>query len=112
MNDEWSDAGSVEDLSKSVLQRCKVGPADIAVSCVGGVFGAVHHACNHVGGPLGEGTLDGDYIVCPWHQWKFHRQTGVGEPGFEADMVPSYPVKVENGRVMIQYKKPTLQAAE
>ncbi|MFN0190419.1 MAG: Rieske 2Fe-2S domain-containing protein [Aestuariivirga sp.] len=107
MDEEWSDAGSVEDLSKSVLQRCKVGPADIAVSCVGGVFGAVHNACNHVGGPLGEGALEGDYIVCPWHQWKFHRQTGVGEPGFEADKVPSYPVKVENGRVLINLKAGT-----
>jgi len=26
-----------------------------------------------VGGPLGEGRLNGDYIVCPWHQWTFHR---------------------------------------
>jgi nitrite reductase/ring-hydroxylating ferredoxin subunit len=78
-----------------------VGNAEVAVSCVRGAFGAVHNACNHVGGPLGEGTLEGDYIVCPWHQWKFHRVSGIGEPGFEADKVPSYPVKVENGRVLI-----------
>ena len=55
------------------------------------MFGAVSNICNHVGGPLGEGRLDGDYIVCPWHNWKFHRGTGVGEPGFEEDRVPSYP---------------------
>jgi multimeric flavodoxin WrbA len=28
----------------------------------------------------------------------------VGEPGFEGDKVPSYPVKVENGRVLINLK--------
>ena len=53
-----------------------------------GTFGVVSNVCNHVGGPLGEGRLDGDYIVCPWHNWKFHRCSGVGEPGFEADRVP------------------------
>ena len=65
-----------------------------------GAFGAVSNACNHVGGPLGEGRLDGDYVTCPWHQWKFHRATGKGEPGFEEDAVPAYPLKVENGRVL------------
>ena len=45
--------------------------------------------------------LDGDYIVCPWHNWKFHRCSGLGEPGFEEDRVPAYPVKVENGRVFV-----------
>jgi multimeric flavodoxin WrbA len=54
-----------------------------------------------VGGPLGEGRLDGDYIICPWHGWKFHRASGRGEPGFEEDCVPAYPVKVENGRVLV-----------
>lgn len=44
----------------------------------------MHGACNHVGGHLGEGTPDGEYIVCPCHQWKFSRQTGIGEPGFSA----------------------------
>ncbi|KAB2956847.1 MAG: Rieske 2Fe-2S domain-containing protein, partial [Thermoanaerobaculia bacterium] len=32
-------------------------------------------------GPLGQGRLDGDYVVCPCHGWKFHRATGEGEPG-------------------------------
>ncbi len=27
-------------------------------------------------------------VVCPWHQYRFHRCTGEGEPGYEADKVP------------------------
>jgi multimeric flavodoxin WrbA len=38
---------------------------------------------------------------CPWHNWKFHRCSGVGEPGFERDRVPAYPVKVEHRRVLV-----------
>lgn len=101
MDENWVDIGPAEQLASESLQRLRVGRVEIAVSCKDGQFGAVNNACNHVGGPLGEGTLDGDYIVCPWHQWKFHRVTGLGEPGFEDDRVPAFPVRVEAGRVLI-----------
>ena len=100
--DQWIDLGAATELAGKTLQPVEAGTVKIALSCVNGAFGAVHNACNHVGGPLGEGALDGDYIVCPWHQWKFHRVSGLGEPGFEEDRVPSFPVKVENGRVLLQ----------
>ena len=80
MDENWIDVGPTELLRSQTLQRHKVGRLEIALSCVGEKFGAVHNVCNHAGGPLGEGALDGDYIVCPWHQWKFHRVTGLGEP--------------------------------
>ncbi|HSF08167.1 MAG TPA: NAD(P)H-dependent oxidoreductase, partial [Nitrospirales bacterium] len=78
-------------------------------------FGAINGTCNHVGGPLGEGTLEGEYVVCPWHYWKFHYRTGKGEPGYVEDAVPAYDVKVENGRVLIRstpISKRTRQAHE
>ncbi len=99
--ENWIDIGGADELSKTLLKRVTAMTRDIAVSFKDGQFGAVSNACNHVGGPLGDGHLDGDYIVCPWHNWKFHRCSGLGEPGFEADCVPAYPVKVENGRVMV-----------
>lgn len=107
MDPEWIDLGAADELAVQPLRRCKAGRIDIALSCVDGRFGAVHNACNHVGGPLGDGRLDGDYVVCPWHQWKFHRATGEGEPGFEQDKVPSFPVKVEGGRVLVDVKNAT-----
>ena len=79
--ENWVDVGSVDDLSSAPLRRVTAERRELAVSCRDGVFGAVSNACNHVGGPLGEGRLDGDYITCPWHNWKFHRCTGHGEPG-------------------------------
>jgi multimeric flavodoxin WrbA/nitrite reductase/ring-hydroxylating ferredoxin subunit len=110
-SEEWIDIGAAAELAQSALQPIESGSIKIALSCVNGTFGAVHNACNHAGGPLGEGALDGDYIVCPWHQWKFHRMSGLGEPGFEEDRVPSFPVKVENGRVMLQLKPTKRQKA-
>jgi nitrite reductase/ring-hydroxylating ferredoxin subunit/multimeric flavodoxin WrbA len=97
----WVDVGATDELAKTPLTRVTAAGRPLAVSFRDGRFGAVANACNHVGGPLGDGRLDGDYIVCPWHNWKFHRCTGLGEPGFEEDAVPSYPVKVENARVLV-----------
>ena len=97
----WIDVGAVDELATKPLRRVTAGARPLAISFRDGRFGAVANACNHVGGPLGEGRLDEDYIVCPWHNWKFHRCTGEGEPGFEQDRVPSYPVKVEGGRVLV-----------
>ncbi|MGD9645907.1 MAG: NAD(P)H-dependent oxidoreductase, partial [Pirellulales bacterium] len=64
-------------------------------------FTALSGVCNHVGGPLGEGTLDGDYVTCPWHFWKFHYQTGRTRPEIGDGSVPTYRVKVAEGSVWV-----------
>jgi multimeric flavodoxin WrbA/nitrite reductase/ring-hydroxylating ferredoxin subunit len=95
------DIGGTDEFSKTPLKRVTANKRELAISFKDGTFGAVSNACNHVGGPLGDGRLDGDYIVCPWHNWKFHRCSGLGEPGFEQDRVPAYPVRIENGRLLV-----------
>jgi nitrite reductase/ring-hydroxylating ferredoxin subunit/multimeric flavodoxin WrbA len=97
----WIEVGPADELGRESLATVAVGQARVALSCVAGEFGAISNICNHAGGPLGKGRLDGDYVVCPWHQWKFHRRTGEGEPGYEADRVPSHAVKVENGKLYV-----------
>ncbi len=98
---EWIDVGAAADLAKAAVQTVTLGRTRIALTHKDGVFGAISGVCNHAGGPLGEGRLDGDYVVCPWHYWKFHCRTGLGEPGYEADAVPAHDVKVEAGRVLV-----------
>lgn len=98
----WMDVGAAEELARRELQEVVLrGRTKIALTWRNGRFTAISGACNHVGGPLGQGRLDGDYVVCPWHNWKFHHATGEGEPGYEADRVPRHEVKVENGRVLV-----------
>ncbi len=99
--ENWIDVGATEELAKTPLRHVNAMGRDLAISWKDGTFGVVSNTCNHVGGPLGDGCLDGDYIVCPWHNWKFHRSTGLGEPGYEADAVPAFPAKIENGRLFV-----------
>jgi multimeric flavodoxin WrbA/nitrite reductase/ring-hydroxylating ferredoxin subunit len=97
----WQDLGPIEELKQRPLAPLVVGRTRIALSCLDGRFGAVSGVCNHAGGPLGEGTLEGEYLVCPWHHWKFHHRTGLGEPGYEEDAVPRYDLKEEGGRLYL-----------
>ena len=64
-DERWVELGDVEELKHPPLRQVTIGRTRIALSWRDGRFGAVSGACNHVGGPLGEGTLDGDYVVCP-----------------------------------------------
>lgn len=102
--EEWVDVGAAEELAGRAVQPVLIGARKVALTCRNGEFGAISGLCNHAGGPLGEGRLDGDYVVCPWHYWKFHRRTGQGEPGYEEDAVPAYEVKVASGRVLVRAK--------
>ena len=104
---QWTDVGSVEELKHKPLQEIVSGKTRIALTYKNGTFSAISSVCNHVGGPLGKGKLDGDYVVCPWHFWKFHCETGQGEPGYEQDQVPAYATKIEQGRVLVDLASAT-----
>jgi len=102
MSDEWHPLGAISKLKERALAPVSVGRVRLALSCVDGEFAAVSGVCNHAGGPLGEGRLAGEYIVCPWHNWKYHRKTGEGEPGFEKDRVPRHDLREEDGKLYVK----------
>ncbi len=49
---------------------------EIALFNVGGEICAMDNTCPHAGGPLGEGSLEGSVVTCPWHGWSFDVKTG------------------------------------
>ncbi len=104
---DWHDLGAAELLAQRPLQELSAGGKKIALSFQAGQFGAISGVCNHVGGPLGQGRLDGELVVCPWHGWKYNCRDGCGEPGYEAESVPCYTVKTESGRVWIDLNSAT-----
>lgn len=65
----------------------------VAVCNVGGRFYALDDTCPHAGGPLGEGTLTGETLACPWHGWQYDVRSGqrIGNPDFS---VECYEVKL------------------
>jgi len=104
---DWVLLGSVEDLSHRELQQLTARETPIALCHRNGQFTALSGVCNHVGGPLGDGLIDGEYVTCPWHFWKFHWQTGRTRPEVGDGAVPTYAVKVEAGQVFVDLASAT-----
>lgn len=96
----WHKLGAIAELRKSELQGIEIEGKRIALSFADGQFGAISGECLHYGGPLGNGTIQDGYVVCPWHHWMFHRLTGEARPGIPA-AVPGYELKEEAGDLFI-----------
>lgn len=73
---------------------------EIAIFNLDGNFYAIDNTCIHKGGPLGQGTLEGEDIVCPWHSWRFNVKTGVS-PVNPAAKVKTYDLKIESGDIKL-----------
>jgi nitrite reductase/ring-hydroxylating ferredoxin subunit len=73
---------------------------ELALFNVGEGFRALDGACPHMGGPLGQGILSGETVVCPFHGWSFNVHTGACEsvPGLETGC---YECVVEGDRVLV-----------
>jgi len=78
-----------------------VGDKVICLANVNGVISAIDNVCLHRGGPLGQGTIEGDKLVCPWHGWQWDPKTGQATHN-PAAKLSIYPLKIENGEVMIE----------
>ena len=103
----WIDIGPIERFTQKPLTAAVAGKTRVVVTWVNGELGVLSGICNHAGGPLADGRLDGEYVTCPWHNWKYHCRTGLGEPGFEQDAVPRFDFKTEGGRLLVSQRPVT-----
>jgi nitrite reductase/ring-hydroxylating ferredoxin subunit len=56
--------------------------------------------CPHEDGPLAEGWLEGDAVVCPWHGFDFALDTGRCRVDAELS-VPVFPARVRDDAVEV-----------
>jgi nitrite reductase/ring-hydroxylating ferredoxin subunit/multimeric flavodoxin WrbA len=97
----WFDLGPIKKLKKSKLQHMMIGKTPIALVYKNGEFTAVSGECNHEKGPLGKGRMEGDYVVCPWHGWSYHRKTGHAKPPYYAACLPRHAVSQKGGHLFV-----------
>jgi nitrite reductase (NADH) small subunit len=77
------------------------GDKMICVANVNGAISAMDNVCLHRGGPLGQGTIEGNKLVCPWHGWQWDPKTGEAVQNPSAK-VAVYPLRIENGDVLVE----------
>ena len=96
----------VASTDQIVPGRCKtvdVSGSRIALFNVAGNFYAMDDICAHQGGPLGEGSLDGAIVTCPWHGWQYDVSTGACQSNPRVQMV-CYEVRIDGDDIMVALK--------
>ena len=98
---EFVRALSLSELAPGQCVEVSVVGKAVALYNVAGTIYATSNTCLHRGGPLGQGMLDGQAVLCPWHAWSWDVTTGENTANPELK-IATYPVKVEDGQILVQ----------
>lgn len=92
--------GPVDQVPVGEGRTFRVGDEQIAVfrTRAGGLH-ALGAACPHLGGPLADGLVDADVVVCPLHHHRFALAGGSCDSG--ADDVAAYAVRDDDGELVV-----------
>lgn len=73
---EFVPVAKLSDIPESGKLCLEVGDRYVVIVKLGDDYFCLDDVCTHDGGPLGEGELDGNCLVCPRHGAKFDVRTG------------------------------------
>ena len=73
----------------------------IVVFNIAGKYFAIGDVCSHDDGPLGDGFLEENNIVCPRHGAEFDVRTGKAVQMPAVIDIPAYPVKIVDGNILL-----------
>jgi len=92
---------AASELPPGSCREVSVAGNAVAVYNVGGAVYATSNRCLHRGGPLGQGMLDGNAVICPWHAWSWDVTTGENTANRELKLA-RYEARVEDGQVLVR----------
>jgi nitrite reductase/ring-hydroxylating ferredoxin subunit/uncharacterized membrane protein len=99
---EWTPIIAAAELEESTPTRVMLGSTALVVVRRGDLVHALKATCSHAGGPLDEGELVGDTIVCPWHFSAFRLADGAVRHGPATSRQVRYETRVNDLQVEVQ----------
>jgi nitrite reductase/ring-hydroxylating ferredoxin subunit/uncharacterized membrane protein len=91
-----------KDLPAGKLTRVRFKETPILLVRRGARVFALAETCAHLGGPLAEGKLKGNTVVCPWHASRFELESGAVVEGPSAFPQPCLEVRVRQGQIEVR----------
>jgi 3-phenylpropionate/trans-cinnamate dioxygenase ferredoxin subunit len=99
------DVAPADEFPPGSVKLVVAGPGDYVgvYNCDGRLY-AIEDRCSHDDGPLCEGDWDQDscWVVCPRHGSQFDLATGVPRSLPATEPVPTYPVRIVDGKVVVE----------
>jgi 3-phenylpropionate/trans-cinnamate dioxygenase ferredoxin subunit len=98
---EYVPIGPADQLPNGERLFVEIDNLQIVVFNIAGNLYAIGDVCSHDDGPLGDGELEGEEIICPRHGARFDVRTGkvIALPAVVD--IPAYPVRVEEGQIEV-----------
>jgi nitrite reductase/ring-hydroxylating ferredoxin subunit/uncharacterized membrane protein len=90
------------DLPDATPTKVMLGTTALVVVRRGDLVWALKETCSHAGGPLAQGTLEGNTIVCPWHASAFRLSDGAVRHGPAATRQVAYRARISGDQVEVQ----------
>jgi nitrite reductase/ring-hydroxylating ferredoxin subunit len=90
------------ELLENQLRRVEVNDTRMLLVRRAGRVHAIAEVCAHLGGPLAEGTLDGEIVECPWHGSRFSIVDGAVVNGPSVHPQPCYETRVRDGQIEVR----------
>ena len=99
----WVRVAPCDNIPLREGRAAVIAGREIAIFNLGDRFLAIDNQCPHKGGPLCDGIVAGDSVVCPLHAWKVHLETGcVERPAGMAACVKTYATRVDANLVLVE----------
>jgi len=92
----------VSDIPPGTTRRVVVDGLEILLCNVDGKIYGIEDVCTHDGGPLDQGELEGDRVVCPRHGATFDVRTGDALTLPAVLPVMTYEVSVEGDEIFVE----------
>jgi nitrite reductase/ring-hydroxylating ferredoxin subunit len=92
----------VAELPEGTPTRAALGATGLVLVRRGDVVFALKETCPHAGGPLAEGHLDGDTIICPWHGSALRLSDGAVRHGPATSRQVAYRARISGEQVEVQ----------
>ena len=95
---QFTRVAAVGDVVEGQGKMVDVDGKQIALFNLEGQYYAIDDICPHMGGPLAEGSVEGDCVVCPWHGWEFEIKSGKSPTGLDQER---FPCKVQQDGIHV-----------
>jgi len=100
--EQWTAVLPLSELAAYEARRVEIDGTPVLVYNDGNSVYAIGAVCSHAGGPLEEGTFDGNCVECPWHQSVFDLRNGRVVHGPATTGQPNYAARIRNGQIEIR----------
>ena len=100
--EEWTPVLADAELPEGAHRTAAADGVRVLLHRMDGKVYALANTCSHMGGPLGEGTIEDGCVTCPWHGSTFRFGDGGIERGPASSPQPFYETRVQGGRIEIR----------